>query len=115
MITDGPLSLEPSSSVLHYAQTIFEGLKAYRDEDGKITLFRPDMNMKRMNRSAARIALPVRIHTNELPDVTLFNGLFATGLRWRRIAEIDHETDRDRRSLGSSITGTQSLYQTHAQ
>ncbi|KZS95824.1 branched-chain amino acid aminotransferase II [Sistotremastrum niveocremeum HHB9708] len=54
----GPLSLEPSSSVLHYAQTIFEGLKAYRDEDGKITLFRPDMNMKRMNRSAARIALP---------------------------------------------------------
>jgi branched-chain amino acid aminotransferase len=47
--TDGPLSLEPSSSVLHYAQTLFEGLKAYRDDKGKITLFRPDMNMKRMN------------------------------------------------------------------
>lgn len=61
--TDGPLSLEPSSSVLHYAQTLFEGLKAYRDDKGKITLFRPDMNMKRMNASAARIGLPVRVKT----------------------------------------------------
>lgn len=54
----GPLSLEPSVTVLHYAQTLFEGMKAYRDENGKVTLFRPDMNMKRMNKSAARIALP---------------------------------------------------------
>ncbi|KAF9073716.1 branched-chain amino acid aminotransferase II [Rhodocollybia butyracea] len=54
----GPLSLEPSCTVLHYAQTIFEGMKAYRDEHGKVTLFRPDMNMKRMNTSASRIALP---------------------------------------------------------
>ncbi|KAJ3883107.1 branched-chain amino acid aminotransferase II [Lentinula edodes] len=54
----GPLSLEPSSTVLHYAQTIFEGMKAYRDEHGNVTLFRPDMNMKRMNTSAARVALP---------------------------------------------------------
>ncbi|KAG8969792.1 hypothetical protein FRC03_000618 [Tulasnella sp. 419] len=53
-----PLQLDPSSSVLHYCQTVFEGLKAYRDEKGKVTLFRPDMNMKRMVRSAARIALP---------------------------------------------------------
>jgi len=59
-IVDGPLSLEPSSTVLHYAQTIFEGTKAYRRADGTITLFRPDMNMKRMNTSAHRIALPVR-------------------------------------------------------
>lgn len=54
----GPLLLEPSCTVLHYAQTIFEGMKAYRHDDGKVTLFRPDMNMKRMNTSAARIALP---------------------------------------------------------
>ncbi|KIM33901.1 hypothetical protein M408DRAFT_325470 [Serendipita vermifera MAFF 305830] len=54
----GPLHLEPSSTVLHYAQTLFEGMKAYRDKTGKVTLFRPDMNMKRMNKSAARIALP---------------------------------------------------------
>jgi branched-chain amino acid aminotransferase len=58
---DGPLALEPSCTVLHYAQTLFEGMKAYRDEKGKVTLFRPDMNMKRMNRSAARIALPVSL------------------------------------------------------
>lgn len=57
--TDAPLTLEPSSTVLHYAQTLFEGMKAYRDEKGKVTLFRPDMNMKRMNNSAERVALPV--------------------------------------------------------
>ncbi|KAK2462097.1 hypothetical protein APHAL10511_006560 [Amanita phalloides] len=54
----GPLALEPSTSVLHYAQTIFEGMKAYRSDSGRILLFRPDMNMKRMNVSAQRIALP---------------------------------------------------------
>ncbi|KAL1682015.1 aminotransferase [Schizophyllum commune] len=54
----GPFHLEPSSTVLHYAQTLFEGMKAYRDDNGKVTLFRPDMNMKRMNNSAQRLALP---------------------------------------------------------
>ncbi|KAG6328904.1 hypothetical protein ID866_10185 [Astraeus odoratus] len=53
-----PLSLLPSATVLHYAQSIFEGLKAYRHADGKVTMFRPDMNMKRMNTSAQRLALP---------------------------------------------------------
>jgi branched-chain amino acid aminotransferase len=52
--------LEPSSTVLHYAQTIFEGMKAYHDTEGRVRLFRPDMNMGRMNTSANRIALPVR-------------------------------------------------------
>ena len=56
---DGPLSLEPSATVFHYAQELFEGLKAYRQPNGKVTLFRPDMNMKRMNTSAKRVALPV--------------------------------------------------------
>ncbi|KAF8807180.1 branched-chain amino acid aminotransferase II [Phlegmacium glaucopus] len=54
----GPLSLDPSCTVLHYAQTIFEGMKAYRHENGRVTLFRPEMNMKRMLTSANRIALP---------------------------------------------------------
>lgn len=54
----GPFQMEPSSTVLHYAQTLFEGMKAYRDDNGKVTLFRPDMNMKRMNNSAQRLALP---------------------------------------------------------
>lgn len=58
----GPLSLDPSSTVLHYACTLFEGLKAYRDANtGTVTLFRPDKNMERMNRSAARLAFPVGI------------------------------------------------------
>lgn len=54
-----PLVLDPSSTVFHYAFCLFEGMKAYRCEDGTVRLFRPDMNMARMNRSAARIALPV--------------------------------------------------------
>ncbi|WWC62927.1 branched-chain amino acid aminotransferase [Kwoniella dejecticola CBS 10117] len=53
-----PLELDPSSTVFHYAFTLFEGMKAYRQEDGTVRLFRPDMNMARMNRSATRIALP---------------------------------------------------------
>jgi len=54
----GPLSLDPSATVFHYAQCLFEGLKAYRNKDGKVTLFRPDLNMSRMNTSAERLALP---------------------------------------------------------
>lgn len=52
------LSLDPSASVLHYAFECFEGLKAYRNEDGKVRIFRPDKNMARMNSSAERICLP---------------------------------------------------------
>lgn len=50
--------LAPSTTVLHYGQGIFEGLKAYKDENGKITLFRPYDNFKRMNRSAKRLCMP---------------------------------------------------------
>lgn len=51
-------SLHPASLVLHYSQTIFEGMKAYRHEDGMVTLFRPEVNAERLNRSAARMAIP---------------------------------------------------------
>ena len=54
----GPLSLSPAAAVLHYAQEIFEGLKAYRHEDGSIWTFRPKANAARMNRSAHRMAMP---------------------------------------------------------
>lgn len=54
----GPLSLDPASSVLHYGQEIFEGLKAYRHADGSIWTFRPEVNAARMQRSARRLALP---------------------------------------------------------
>ncbi|KAI9765270.1 MAG: Mitochondrial branched-chain amino acid (BCAA) aminotransferase [Geoglossum simile] len=52
------LSLDPATCVFHYAFECFEGMKAYKDRDGQIRLFRPDMNMARLNKSAARIALP---------------------------------------------------------
>lgn len=54
----GPLSLDPATTVLHYGQSIFEGLKAYRGVDGKIRLFRPEKNMARMNISCDRMCLP---------------------------------------------------------
>ncbi|WP_028646917.1 branched-chain amino acid aminotransferase [Nocardiopsis sp. CNT312] len=54
----GPLSLDPATASLHYAQEIFEGLKAYRHPDGSLATFRPEANAARFNRSAARMAMP---------------------------------------------------------
>ncbi len=54
-----PLTLSPATAVFHYAQEIFEGTKAYRRPDGNINLFRPWENMKRFNKSAMRMAMPV--------------------------------------------------------
>ncbi|MDT7582426.1 MAG: branched-chain amino acid aminotransferase [Pseudonocardiales bacterium] len=54
-----PYSLHPAASVFHYAQEIFEGLKATRHEDGSIWLFRPELNARRFANSARRLALPV--------------------------------------------------------
>ncbi|MDN3297831.1 branched-chain amino acid aminotransferase [Streptomyces ficellus] len=53
-----PLSLDPANMTLHYAQEIFEGLKAYRRPDGSISLFRPEANAERFQRSARRLAMP---------------------------------------------------------
>jgi len=55
----GPLTLDPATAVLHYAQEIFEGMKAYRHEDGSVWTFRPEANAERMARSSRRLALPV--------------------------------------------------------
>ncbi len=54
----GPLELEPSCMVFHYAQEMFEGLKAYRTADGSIQLFRPDKNIERMNNTNRRMCIP---------------------------------------------------------
>lgn len=51
-------SLDPSACAFHYSQEIFEGMKAYASEDGRVLLFRPDQNVKRMNRSAERLVMP---------------------------------------------------------
>ena len=54
----GPLTLDPATAVFHYGQEIFEGMKAYRQPDGNVALFRPEANAQRFNRSAKRLALP---------------------------------------------------------
>ena len=54
----GPLALHPACTALHYGSEIFEGLKAYRRADGKVQLFRPIENIRRMNNSAERLCLP---------------------------------------------------------
>ena len=58
IIPYGPFSMAPSASVLHYGQAVFEGMKAYKDSAEEVWLFRPDQNIKRMNKSAERLAIP---------------------------------------------------------
>ncbi len=64
-----PIALDPACAVLHYAQEIFEGLKAYRLSDGGTALFRPQANAARFNRSAARLAMP------EMPEDTFVEAI----------------------------------------
>ncbi len=68
----GRLSIHPASTVLHYGSEIFEGLKAYRKEDGSVQLFRPLENIRRMNRSADRMCLPQIPEEDALEALTKF-------------------------------------------
>jgi len=54
----GSLTVSPGAKVFHYGQAVFEGMKAYKDEQGKVWMFRPHENIKRMNRSSKRLAIP---------------------------------------------------------
>ena len=74
----GPLSIDPATAVLHYAQEIFEGLKAYKLPDGGLALFRPDANARRFAKSAARLAMP------ELPADTFIESC-------RALVDIDRD------------------------
>ncbi len=58
IIPYAPFALDPAAMVLHYAQEVFEGLKAYRTDSGKVLLFRPEQNMARLNRSSERLCIP---------------------------------------------------------
>lgn len=69
VIEYGPISMDPACSVFHYGQEIFEGMKAYRHEDGSVWTFRPERNAERFRRSAARLALP------EVPDDVFLGGI----------------------------------------
>lgn len=71
-----PLSLDPGTSVLHYAQGVFEGLKAFRQADGGIAVFRPDAHAARFQRSSRRLALP------ELPESAFIESI-------ERLLEVD--------------------------
>jgi branched-chain amino acid aminotransferase len=64
-----PIQLDPGTLVLHYAQAVFEGLKAFRQRDGGIAVFRPDAHAARFRRSARRLALP------ELPEITFIEAI----------------------------------------
>lgn len=64
-----PLTLDPSAKIFHYGQSIFEGMKAYKDDEDSVWLFRPLENFKRLNKSAKRIAIP------ELPEEYFMEGL----------------------------------------
>ena len=52
------LTLDPSASVFHYGQAVFEGMKAFKDDNEKVWLFRPEENFKRINLSAKRLQIP---------------------------------------------------------
>ena len=75
----GPIQMSPAAAVLHYAQEIFEGMKAYRHADGSVWTFRPEANAARFARSAKRLALPV------LPEedfVDSLKALVQTDIDW---------------------------------
>jgi branched-chain amino acid aminotransferase len=78
LVAYGPFELDPATAVLHYAQEVFEGMKAYRHDDGSIWAFRPDANAARFARSAGRMALP------ELPVEDFVAGVDA-------LVQLDHE------------------------
>ncbi|WP_187388166.1 branched-chain amino acid aminotransferase [Seonamhaeicola marinus] len=66
-----PITLDPSAKIFHYGQSVFEGMKAYKDADKNVWLFRPLDNCKRLNISSKRLAIP------ELPEAYFMEGLKA--------------------------------------
>ncbi|WP_418262298.1 branched-chain amino acid aminotransferase [Flavobacterium faecale] len=83
-----PFLLDPSARVFHYGQAIFEGMKAYKDENDSIWLFRPDENFNRFNSSAVRMAMP------EVPEEVFMEGL-------NELLKLDHEWIK--KGLGNSL------------
>lgn len=73
-----PLALNPANATLHYGQSVFEGMKAYKNEEGEILVFRADANHKRLNESAKRMCIP------EVPEEIFMEGL-------RKLLELDRD------------------------
>lgn len=83
-----PFLIDPSSKVFHYGQAIFEGMKAYKDENDEVWLFRPDENLNRFNKSAVRMAMP------EVPESVFIQGLKIL---------LDIERDWVQKGLGNTL------------
>lgn len=83
-----PFLLDPSAKVFHYGQAIFEGMKAYKDENDDVWLFRPEQNLSRFNKSAIRMAMP------KIDENVFMNGLFAL---------IDLERKWCKKGLGNTL------------
>lgn len=73
----GPLTYQPAMMSIHYGQSIFEGMKAYRSKKGEVLVFRPEENMKRFNKSALRMCMP------EVPEEIFLGGL-------KKLIELDN-------------------------
>jgi branched-chain amino acid aminotransferase len=84
----GPLTISPAAKVFHYGQAVFEGMKAYKDENGKVFLFRPDENHRRINKSSVRMAIP------EFPKDIFFEAM-------HKLIDLDREWVRP--GLGNSL------------
>src|SRR6218665_3359189 len=83
-----PFMIDPSAKVFHYGQAIFEGMKAYRDDNDEIWLFRPDQNLDRFNKSAVRMAMP------EITEEIFIDGLKTI---------VDLEKDWIKKGLGNTL------------
>jgi len=83
-----PFLIDPSAKVFHYGQAIFEGMKAYKDDNDDVWLFRPDENFKRFNKSAKRMAMP------EVPE-----NIFMEGLK----TVLDLDRDWVKKGLGNTL------------
>lgn len=84
----GPLTISPAAKVFHYGQAVFEGMKAFKDDNGRVFLFRPDENFKRINKSSKRMAIP------EFPEDIFFEAL-------HKLLELDREWVKP--GLGNSL------------
>jgi len=84
----GPMTIDPSARVFHYGQAVFEGMKAYKDDNGDVFLFRPDQNFRRINKSSKRLAIP------EFPEAHFFEGLTTL---------IDMDRDWVKSGVGNSL------------
>lgn len=84
----GPLTISPAAKVFHYGQAVFEGMKAYKDNNGEVFLFRPDENQRRINKSSKRLAIP------EFPKELFFEAL-------NKIIDLDRDWVKP--GLGNSL------------